>query len=136
MQTANLRLDPLSLLVAVVGLATAAFAALSVTGAVERPPEPGCINTEGDNKATVANEAARLFAGPSPNADPLGLALRGCKLQYGGYWIGEVHRDVSENTVLDSRWLILSDDQRLIASGDTVGTTPAVGPSSSKRCKG
>jgi hypothetical protein len=88
--------------IAVIGLTTAAAAGLSVTGVVDRPAEAGCITTESDNRATVASETARPFAGPSPNSDSLGLVLRGCKLRYGGYCIGAVHRDASENTVLDS----------------------------------
>jgi hypothetical protein len=65
-----------------------------------------------------------IYTGATVASEAKGLVLGGCGLRFTGYCIGAVHQDVTENSVPDSRWLILSDERGLIPSGHTVGSIP------------
>lgn len=111
-------------IVTLLGVAAAVVAALIAVGGIEDEPALGCINTEGPLEVTVSAEAAVLFSRATPASDPKGLLIRGCRVRALRYCVGAQHRDALQEGVYDSRWFVLSDDQGLLASGDTAGTTP------------
>jgi hypothetical protein len=115
--------DSFAVLTTVMGLAAATVAALSFVGSIDPPPSRGCI-TGSDYNATVAAEIAIVSARATPVADPVDLALRGCRLKVVGYCIGAVHTNALERQILDSRWLILDDEAGIVAAGAVVGGIP------------
>jgi hypothetical protein len=126
--------DPLTVLATLIGLGGAAVAALTLVGSIETPPPLGCINTDGPIRGTVGAETTTIYARATQASEPQGLLLRGCQLEFEGYCIGSVHFDATVDAVRDTRWMILSGGRGLVASGDTVGTTPRdLGPS---KCAG
>jgi hypothetical protein len=125
--------EPVAVIATLLGICTAAVAALGYIGPIEAEPPLGCINSSGEIDATVSGETTVVFSRATPASEPKRLLLRGCQLKAEGYCVGAVHQDALENQVLDSRWLILSDNQGLVPAGRTVGNTPA---HAHKRCAG
>ena len=116
---------PITVIATLIGGSAAAVAALSYVGPIEAEPQRGCINSDGPFDVTVSGETTVLFSQASSTSQPKGLLLLGCQLKAEGYCIGTVHRDAIEEQVIDTRWLILSEDQGLIPAGRTAGHVPA-----------
>ncbi len=73
---------------------------------------------------TTAGETV-VFARATPASDTVGLLLSGKEVVAGGYCVGAVHRDVLDDAVLDSRWVIIDRPDGLVPAGGLVGTIPA-----------
>lgn len=116
--------DPVAVAATLLGISVAVVGALSYVGPIEEEPALGCINSDGHLDATISAETAVVFSRATPASEPRRMLLRGCQIHPTGWCVGAVHGDVLEQEVRDSRWLLLPDDEGLVASGHTVGTTP------------
>jgi len=123
--------EPIGILGAAVALAIGVVGALNYLEVIEPDPPVGCLNSDGPIEASVASDKTIVSSKATALSDARRLLLPGCTLKFTGYCIGAVHGDaIQGEDVREARWLILDDNQGLIASGDTVGTIdPDIKPS-------
>lgn len=118
--------EPIGILGAAVAIALGVVSALNYLQIIEPDPPVGCLNSHGAIHSSAAADKTIVDSKATSLSDPRALLLPGCALKFTGYCIGAVHGDATQGEdVREARWLILADDQGLVAAGDTVGTIPA-----------
>jgi hypothetical protein len=122
--------EGLTVLSAALALGPLIVAALAFTGSIDPIAPNGCISAKGRYKVSISGETAVVYSRATPASEPKQLLLQGCLIRFDEYCLGTVHRDILEQQVRDSRWIILPHGQGLVAAGFTVGTIPDVPPSS------